>query len=115
MHYDGYEALIASFVVRPMLVDQIRGKQMQDNEVVREVHKIMNGEIDENFHITQDGVLTIKGRVCVPDVEDLRKLIMEEAHCSTYVMHQGSSKMVLDYQRELLVVWYEEGYREICI
>ena len=37
----------------------------------------MNGEIGENFHITQDGMLTMKGRVCVPDVEDLRRLIME--------------------------------------
>ena len=34
----------------------------------------------------------MKGRVCVPDVEDLRKLIMEEVYCSTYVMHPGSIK-----------------------
>ena len=34
-----------------------------------------------------------KGRVCVPDVENLRKLIMEEAHYSTYAMHLGSTKM----------------------
>ena len=50
----------------------------------------MNGEIGYNFSITQDGVLTMKGKVCVLDVEDLRKLIMEEAHCLPYVMHLGS-------------------------
>ena len=50
---------------------------MQGEELVKEVHKIMKGEIGENFSITQDGVLTIKGKVCVPNVEDLRKLIME--------------------------------------
>ena len=54
---------------------------MQDDKLVKEVHKIMNGDIGENFHITQDGVLTMKGKVCVPDVEGLRKLIMEETHC----------------------------------
>ena len=69
------------------------GKQMQDEELVKEVHKIMNGEIDENFNITQDGMLTMKSRVCVPDVEDLKKLIMEEPHCSAYAMHLGSTKM----------------------
>ena len=53
----------------------------------------MNGEIGENFSITQDGVLNMKGRVCVPDVDDLRKLIMKEAHCSTYAMHLGSTKI----------------------
>ena len=66
---------------------------MQDDELVKEVHKIMNGEIGENFSITQDRVLTMKGRVCVPDVEDPRKLIMEKTHCSAYVMHPDSTKM----------------------
>ena len=35
----------------------------------------------------------LKGRVCVPDINDLRKAIMEEAHYSTYAMHLGSTKM----------------------
>ena len=90
---DRYGALVASFVVRPTLVDQIKGKQIQDEELVKEVHKIKKSEIGEIFNITHDGVLMMKGRVCVPNVEDLRKLIMEEAHCSTYAMHPGSTKM----------------------
>ena len=90
---DGYSVLVANFVVRLTLVDQIRGKQMQDNELVKEVHKIMNGEIGENFRITQDEVLTMKHRVCVSNVKDLRRLIMEKAHCSTYAMHLSSTKM----------------------
>ena len=53
----------------------------------------MNGEIGENFSITQDGVLTMKGRVYVPDVEDLRRLIMEKVHCLVYVMYSSSTKM----------------------
>ena len=53
----------------------------------------MNGEIGEDFSITHDGVLTLSGRFCVPDVDDLRNLIMEEAHCSIYAMHLGSTKM----------------------
>ena len=40
LDYDGYGGLLASFVVRPTLVDQIRGKQMQDEELVKEVNKI---------------------------------------------------------------------------
>ena len=85
--------LIVSFMVRPTLVDQIRGRQIQDDELVKEAHKIMNGEIGESLCITQDGVLTMKGRVCVSDVEDLRKLIMEKTHCSTYAIYLGSTKM----------------------
>ena len=66
---------------------------MQDKELVKKVNKIMNGEIGENFSIIQDEVLTMKDRVCVLDVEDLGKLIMEEAYCLEYAMHSGSTKM----------------------
>ena len=53
----------------------------------------MNGEIGENFQITQDGVLTMKGKVCVLDIDDLRRAVIEEAHCSAYAMHPGSTKL----------------------
>ena len=32
-------------------------------------------------------------RLCVPDVIELKKEIMEEAYSSTYAMHPGSTKM----------------------
>ena len=32
-------------------------------------------------------------RLCVPDVGDVRKEIMEEAHSSAYAMHPESTKM----------------------
>ena len=35
----------------------------------------------------------MKGKACVLDVDDLRELIMEEAHCSAYAMHLGSTKI----------------------
>ena len=66
---------------------------MQDDELVKEVHKIMNGDIGENFQITQDGLFTMKGKVCVPNIDDLRRTIMEETYCSTYSMHPSSTKM----------------------
>ena len=53
----------------------------------------MNGEIGENFLITQAGTLVMKGKVCVLNVDDLRNAIIEEVHCSAYAMHPGSTKM----------------------
>ena len=50
---------------------------MQDDELVREVQKLMNGEIRENFITIQDGMLVMKDRICVPNVNDLKKAIME--------------------------------------
>ena len=35
----------------------------------------------------------MSGMACVLDVNDLREMIMEEAHCSAYAMHPESKKM----------------------
>ena len=66
---------------------------MQDGDLVREIQKIMNGKIGENFMITHDEVLVMKDRMCVPNVDDLRKAIIEEAHYSAYAMYSGSTKI----------------------
>ena len=39
------------------------------------------------------GVLMMKARVCMLDIDDLRKAIMEEAYCLAYAMHPDSTKM----------------------
>ena len=54
---------------------------------------IMNDKLGENFMITQDGMSVMKGRMCVPNVDDLRKPIMENAFCFAYAMHPSSIKM----------------------
>ena len=40
LDYNGYGVLLANFVVRPLLTDQIRGKQMQNEELVKELIKL---------------------------------------------------------------------------
>ena len=52
LDYDDSGALLAYFVVRPSLVEQIRGNQMQDEKLVKKVQKIMNGEVSENISIS---------------------------------------------------------------
>ena len=34
-----------------------------------------------------------KGKICIPDNDELKRLILEEAHSSKYTMHPGSMKM----------------------
>lgn len=41
---------------------------------------------------SEDGVLRCKGRLCVPDVDNLRGRVMAEAHNSRYSVHPGSTK-----------------------
>ena len=66
---------------------------MQDNDLVRKIQKIMNGEIRENILITQNGMLLMKDRICVSNVDDLTNAIMEESHCFAYTIHSCCTKM----------------------
>ena len=49
-----------------------------------------------DFAIDSEGTLRMSTRLCVPDVDELRKEIMEEAHFSAYSIHPGSTKMYRD-------------------
>ena len=54
--------------------------------------KIEKGKKAE-FQIRDDGVLVNGQRMCVPEYDELKRDIMEEAHSSAYAMHPGSTKM----------------------
>ena len=56
-------------------------------------------------------MLTMKGKICVPDVEDLRKMIMEEAHYSSYAMHPGSTMM---YQTIKENYWWSDMKKDVA-
>ena len=45
------------------------------------------------FQIKDDGVIVRGSRMCVPEIGELKREIMEEAHSSAYAMHPGSTKM----------------------
>ena len=47
----------------------------------------------KGFSVLEDGTLMMGHKLCVPDVGELKKEIMEEAHSSAYAMHPRSTKM----------------------
>ena len=46
-----------------------------------------------DFQLKDDDVLVMGNRLCVPQDEKLRKVILEEAHTALYALHPGSVKM----------------------
>ena len=51
------------------------------------------GKIDK-FVIDEEGVLCLGTRLCVPDVDNMRKELLEEAHYSAYSIHPVSTKIL---------------------
>ena len=86
------DGILATLKVKPLLIKKIMQAQKVDAEVGKWCEDIKNGR---NKDITYDseGVIRIGKRIYVPNEDELRREILEEAHCSTYAMHLDSIKM----------------------
>ena len=76
-------------------MNRVLEAQNKDEKIDAIVSHIGNGKEIE-FIVNEDGVLYYKDRVCVPDDNDLRKAILEEAHSGSFSIHPGSTKMSQD-------------------
>ena len=65
----------------------------------------------EVFSQGGDGVLRYTGRLCVPDVGELRQQILAEAHNSRYFIHPGVTKMYRDLREDY---WWNGMKRDIA-
>ena len=70
---------------------------------------VSRGEAKEAI-IDEEGILRIKGRVCVPRVDNLIHTILAEAHSSRYSTHPGATKMYRDLQQHF---WWSRMKRDI--
>ena len=56
----------------------------------------MESGLNTQFTLREDVILIIKKRMCVSDIDELRKQIMDEAQTAPYAMHPGSTKLYQD-------------------
>ena len=63
-----------------------------------------------HFSVGADGGLRYDLRLYVPQVEEVKQRLLDEAHQSKYCIHPGSTKMYRDLKRNF---WWLEMKREI--
>ena len=96
-----HHTTVATFEAEPTLEEEIRRHQKTDEEVQKIRKQIKLGKAP-HFHEDEQGTLWYKNRICVPNVESIRKLILSEANDMAYSIHPGSTKMYHDL-KEILV------------
>jgi hypothetical protein len=62
-------------------LQQLREAQETDEELQKISEKIRRGEGKE-FHLDDNGLLCFRDRYCLPNQEDIKQEIMDEAHQS---------------------------------
>nr|CAN61139.1 hypothetical protein VITISV_009489 [Vitis vinifera] len=91
-------ALIANFRVQPDLVGRIKALQKNDLNLVQLMEEVKKGS-KLDFVLSDDGILRFGTRLCVPNDEDLRRELLEEAHCSKFAIHPERTKMYKDLRQ----------------
>jgi hypothetical protein len=66
--------------------------QLEDVKI-QEIKEQIKEEKAPRFNVDEQGTLWYKKHLCVPDVKEIRELILHEARDSTYSIHPGSIKM----------------------
>ncbi|WVZ75945.1 hypothetical protein U9M48_023957 [Paspalum notatum var. saurae] len=93
----------ATFEAEPTLEQEIREHQKND-EKLQEIRELLKLGKTPHFREDEQGTLWYKNRICVPNVDSIRKLILSEAHDTAYSIHPGSTKMYYDLKERFW--WY---------
>nr|CAN79605.1 hypothetical protein VITISV_011118 [Vitis vinifera] len=91
-------ALVANFRVQPNLVGRIKALQKNDLNLVQLMEEVKKSS-KPDFVLSDDGILRFRTRICVLNDGDLRKELLEEAHCSRLTIHPGGTKMYKDLKQ----------------
>ena len=63
--------------------------QIKDNLQLQSLEKRYEG-----YKLEEDGLLTYKNRIYIPNVADLRRVVMDEIHQAPYFGHPGHQKTI---------------------
>ena len=104
------KGLIVHNVKESSLVAEVKEKQYADPILLQLKENVQSGAT-KAFELTREGVLQCQNRLCVPDIDGLRKKIMTEAHFSRYSIHPGSTKMYQDLKD---MYWWNDMKKSIA-
>ncbi|XP_052726175.1 uncharacterized protein LOC128194658 [Vigna angularis] len=69
--------------------DRIRIKQLEDEELLK-IRRALGTDQAKEFNTGTDNFLRYKGRTCIPNDGELKRIILEEGHQSRLSMHPAS-------------------------
>jgi hypothetical protein len=96
--------------LEPTLEREIKEAQKND-EKISEIRRLILDGRGKEFREDAEGVIWFKDRLCVPNVQTIRGLILKEAHETAYSIHPGSEKMYQDLKKKF---WWYRMKREIA-
>jgi hypothetical protein len=83
---------VITMEVDSTLEQDIRKDQLEDAKI-QEIKEQIKEDKALGFNVDEQGMLWYKKRLCVPEVKEIRELILHEAHDSAYSIYPENTKM----------------------
>ncbi|XP_073016620.1 uncharacterized protein [Primulina eburnea] len=105
----GTVARLSTLVLRSTLFDRILKEQQSDVQLLKLKR---NNELTgvSEFGLNRDGLMTFRGKICVPIGDNIRRDVLIEAHTAPYSVHPGGTKMYQDLRR---LYWWPAPYEAL--
>mgnify|MGYP003702634245 CR=1 FL=1 len=100
--------MIAAISAEPTIIDEIKQKQKED-EFLKKVIDEFETSPKAEFSMENE-VLRFRSRMCVQDIPELKRRVLDEAHKSVFAMHPGNNKMYRDLKQSF---WWPKMKKEI--
>jgi hypothetical protein len=104
------QSYLGKLTLEPTLLEQIRVAQLADEELAK-IQAEVGKSGQEDFGIFEDGALRYRNHLCVPREDNIKRVILAEAHQSLYTVHPGSTKMNRDLREHY---WWNGMKREVA-
>ncbi|PNX73284.1 retrotransposon-related protein, partial [Trifolium pratense] len=91
-------------------LEEVKKVQKEDLSLVDRLVLINQGK-EVDFKVDENGVIRFRDRVCVPNVPELKKRILEEGHRSGLSIHPGATKMYQDLKK---LFWWPGMKKEVA-
>nr|XP_012567254.1 uncharacterized protein LOC105851203 [Cicer arietinum] len=92
------------------LLEEIENNQELDLYLLDKLQSMDQGR-EPDFKIGVDEILRFKEIICVSDVEELRKMILEEGHRSCLSIHPRATKMYKDLKK---IFWWPKMKKDVA-
>lgn len=106
----GYiDGLLLALEVHSSIIEEIKTSRKDDAKLEKLRFNVAPGK-SPGFVIHGDGTLRFRNRMCVPNKEELKGKILEEAYNTRYSVHLGGTKIYRDLRP---FFWWDNKKSEI--
>ncbi|GFZ03498.1 hypothetical protein Acr_16g0001220 [Actinidia rufa] len=101
--------MLTTMIAQPTLVEIVKRRQPEDPYLWK-VYEEMLVNPKPDFTL-QDRALRFQGRLCVPNIPEVKRQVLEKAHNTKFTMHPRGTKMYKDLKK---IFWWPGMKKEIA-